>query len=153
MKSINGPLQDLWLTRAGGDRPVGTPQFGRLYPRLPPTKCLPAAPPTNPIGMVSAMSSHSPSRHAKADRLFFSNLRMHRQVFFEILCALGGLYSCCGGHPHEAGPSKAFRMHRQASCKVHELRPPRVASVLKNFRNEVYQRASAGFMADQGWWG
>ena len=41
MKSINGPLQDLWLTRAGGDRPVGTPQFGRLYPR-PPTKCLPA---------------------------------------------------------------------------------------------------------------
>ena len=41
-KSINGPLQDLWLTRAGGDRPVGTPQFGRLYPRLPPTKCLPA---------------------------------------------------------------------------------------------------------------
>ena len=27
-KSINGPLQDLWLTRAGGVRPVGTP----LYP-------------------------------------------------------------------------------------------------------------------------
>ena len=40
-KSINGPLQDLWLTRAGGVRPVGTPQFRRLYPR-PPTKCLPA---------------------------------------------------------------------------------------------------------------
>src|SRR6516165_3699109 len=40
-KSINGPLQDLWLTRAGGVRPVGTPQFRRLYPR-PPTKWLPA---------------------------------------------------------------------------------------------------------------
>src|SRR6516165_8300307 len=56
MKSINGPLQDLWLTRAGGDRPVGTPQFGSLYARLPPTKCLPARktplnlPPVSPKG-------------------------------------------------------------------------------------------------------
>ena len=56
LESINGPLQDLWLTRAGGDRPVGTPQFGRLYPRLPPTKCLPARktplnlPPVSPKG-------------------------------------------------------------------------------------------------------
>src|SRR6516225_3988137 len=33
MKSINGPLQDLWLTRAGGDRPVGTPDgLGHVLP-------------------------------------------------------------------------------------------------------------------------
>ena len=27
LESINGPLQDLWLTRAGGIRPAGTPQW------------------------------------------------------------------------------------------------------------------------------
>src|SRR6516162_8726405 len=27
LESINGPLQDLWLARAGGVRPVGTPQW------------------------------------------------------------------------------------------------------------------------------
>ena len=34
LESINGPLQDLWLTRAGGVRPVETPQFGRWFQSL-----------------------------------------------------------------------------------------------------------------------
>src|SRR6516162_159577 len=105
MKSINGPLQDLWLTRAGGDRPVGTPQFGRLYPRLPPTKCLPARknfPEGNSclrrLTVEDVVMVLSPSQTTKLESLVRMPSTSNKNkalasmsvppIFFEILCGL-----------------------------------------------------------------